>query len=300
MERPDRIALWAVGMCLLLVFVAATSARAASDAPGERAAGEAGARAAASLGERTLKVGKSGRDVRSLQVKLRRMDFFSGKADGRFGRRTKAAVVRYQRSRCLKADGIVGSGTARAILRRKGSCKGSGRGSPGKGRSKVSRAYSANDLGARTLERGNRGRDVRTLQRLLGMPPDGSFGASTLRAMRRFQRRAGLEYDGRVGPLTRQALASRAMSGRMATWYGPGFYGKRTACGQTMSTKLRGVAHRTLPCGTPVVLSFRGRFITVPVVDRGPYTAPFVLDLTAGAAQVLGFSGSGAIRARYP
>ena len=86
----------------------------------------------------------------------------------------------------------------------------------------------------------------------------------------------------------------------MATWYGPGFYGNNTACGKKMTTKLRGVAHRTLPCGTPVVLSFRGRFITVPVVDRGPYTNPFVLDLTAGTARVLGFTGSGAIRARYP
>jgi rare lipoprotein A len=38
----------------------------------------------------------------------------------------------------------------------------------------------------------------------------------------------------------------------LATWYGPGFYGKRTACGAVMSHTLLGVAHRTLPCGTPV------------------------------------------------
>jgi peptidoglycan hydrolase-like protein with peptidoglycan-binding domain len=298
MDRPDRIALWAVGMCLLLVFIAATSAHAA---PARTPAGGPVARTAASLGDRTLKVGKSGRDVRSLQVKLRRMKLFSGTADGRFGSRTKAAVIRYQRSRCLKADGVVGPATARAILKGKRACRGrGGSGGRGRGGSKVSRAYFPADLGARTLQRGNRGRDVRTLQRLLGMTPDGTFGRSTQRAMRRFQRRAGLKGDGRVGPMTRAALAGRAMSGRMATWYGPGFYGQRTACGQTMTTKLRGVAHRTLPCGTPVVLSFRGRFLTVPVVDRGPYTAPFVLDITAGAAKVLGFSGSGAVRARYP
>jgi peptidoglycan hydrolase-like protein with peptidoglycan-binding domain len=290
MDRPDRIALWAVGMCLLLVFVAATSGHAAVVPPR--------ASAAAALGDRTLKLGKSGRDVRSLQVKLRRLDFFSGKADGRYGSRTKAAVVRYQRSRCLKADGIVGSATSRAILRGKDACTGR-RGGARKG-PKVSRTYFEGDLGSRTLQRGNRGRDVRTLQRLLGMTPDGSFGAKTLRVMRRFQKRAGLDGDGRVGPRTRAALASRTMSGRMATWYGPGFYGNNTACGKRLTTKLRGVAHRTLPCGTPVVLSFRGRFLTVPVVDRGPYTAPFVLDVTGGAARVLGFSGSGAIRARYP
>ena len=38
----------------------------------------------------------------------------------------------------------------------------------------------------------------------------------------------------------------------LASYYGPGFYGNRTACGQTMSTTLQGVAHRTLPCGTPL------------------------------------------------
>jgi hypothetical protein len=57
----------------------------------------------------------------------------------------------------------------------------------------------------------------------------------------------------------------------MATWYGPGFYGRRTACGMKMTPTLLGVAHRRLPCGTEVALLYRGRTITVPVVDRGPF-----------------------------
>jgi rare lipoprotein A len=74
-----------------------------------------------------------------------------------------------------------------------------------------------------------------------------------------------------------------------ATWYGPGFYGRRTACGQRMTRSLLGVAHKRLPCGTQVSLLYRGRTITVPVVDRGPFRPGTRWDLTAATAQALGF-----------
>ena len=76
----------------------------------------------------------------------------------------------------------------------------------------------------------------------------------------------------------------------MATWYGPGFYGRRTACGKRMTRTLLGVAHKTLPCGTPVAVFYRGRSITVPVVDRGPFRRGTSWDLTAATAQALGFT----------
>ena len=76
----------------------------------------------------------------------------------------------------------------------------------------------------------------------------------------------------------------------MATWYGPGFYGNRTACGKTLTTETLGVAHRSLPCGTKVSLLYRGRTITVSVIDRGPYSSAD-WDLTEETAERLRFSG---------
>jgi rare lipoprotein A (peptidoglycan hydrolase) len=74
---------------------------------------------------------------------------------------------------------------------------------------------------------------------------------------------------------------------QVATWFGPGFYGKKTACGQTMSPVIVGVANRTLPCGTLVLVNYKGHQLTVPVIDRGPYTHGVTWDLTAGAASAL-------------
>jgi rare lipoprotein A len=85
----------------------------------------------------------------------------------------------------------------------------------------------------------------------------------------------------------------------VATWFGPGFYGRRTACGQRMSRTLLGVAHRRLPCGTQVAVLYKGNRITVPVVDRGPFRRDTAWDLTAAAAQALGFEHTdevGAVR----
>ena len=87
----------------------------------------------------------------------------------------------------------------------------------------------------------------------------------------------------------------------VATWYGPGFYGHRTACGQKLTRRLLGVAHKTLPCGTEVAVLYHGRRITVPVVDRGPFRRGTAYDLTVATAQALGFTHTarlGAVRLR--
>jgi rare lipoprotein A len=75
---------------------------------------------------------------------------------------------------------------------------------------------------------------------------------------------------------------------QVATWFGPGFYGQKTACGQTMSPVIVGVASRTLPCGALVLVDYKGHRLTVPVIDRGPYANNGAMwDLTWGAASAL-------------
>ena len=80
----------------------------------------------------------------------------------------------------------------------------------------------------------------------------------------------------------------------MATFYGPGFFGQQTACGQVLAPDMHGVAHKKLPCGTLVAVTYAGREIVVPVIDRGPFHAGYSWDLTQATADALGFTGVGA------
>jgi rare lipoprotein A (peptidoglycan hydrolase) len=157
------------------------------------------------------------------------------------------------------------------------------------------------ELGQRVLSRGAAGEDVKTLQRILRAKGYGSVAASgnydepTVQAVQHFQRKAGLAADGIVGPQTRPALLA-LMRVLKATWYGPGFYGKRTACGKRLGRATLGVAHRTLPCGTRVTFYHGGRFVTVAVIDRGPFARGVEWDLTEAAAKRIGLRSTGALR----
>ena len=74
----------------------------------------------------------------------------------------------------------------------------------------------------------------------------------------------------------------------LASWYGPGFYGNKTACGQTYTPEILGVAHLSLPCGTLLTLTYGPRSIVVAVIDRGPYVAGRTLDLSNATKLALG------------
>lgn len=82
-----------------------------------------------------------------------------------------------------------------------------------------------------------------------------------------------------------------------ASYYGPGLYGNGVACGGTLMPGTMGVAHKTLPCGTKVKLRYRGRTVTVPVIDRGPYVPGRDYDLTEAVKERLGFPGIGTVLA---
>jgi peptidoglycan lytic transglycosylase len=92
-----------------------------------------------------------------------------------------------------------------------------------------------------------------------------------------------------------EAKAARAPA-ELATWYGPGFFGRRTACGQVLRRTTHGVAHRRLPCGTQVTIYYRGRLATVPVIDRGPYSRRARWDLTQATARDLGIRRTSRVR----
>ena len=83
------------------------------------------------------------------------------------------------------------------------------------------------------------------------------------------------------------------------SWYGPGLIGNGTACGQTLTRRLLGVAHRTLPCGTRITFRYEGKTLTVPVVDRGPYVSDRIFDLTYAACKKLDHCFTGPIKWRY-
>jgi rare lipoprotein A (peptidoglycan hydrolase) len=80
-----------------------------------------------------------------------------------------------------------------------------------------------------------------------------------------------------------------------ASWYGPGLYGNKLACGGTLTPGTLGVANKTLPCGAKVTLRYHGHTATVPVVDRGPYAAGREYDLTAATKNKLHFGSTGTV-----
>lgn len=82
-----------------------------------------------------------------------------------------------------------------------------------------------------------------------------------------------------------------------ATWYGPGLFGNRTACGQRLTRATQGVAHKRLRCGTRVAIAYRGKTVVVPVIDRGPFARGIEFDLTYATAKRLGMTQTSRIRA---
>jgi rare lipoprotein A (peptidoglycan hydrolase) len=102
-----------------------------------------------------------------------------------------------------------------------------------------------------------------------------------------------------IAPVAPVPAGRRIRPSGIATWFGPGFYGRRTACGQTLTPEVVGVANRTLPCGTLVKVTYAGRSLVVPVLDRGPYGRFGAdWDLTAGAAAALGITETVRINTR--
>jgi len=127
--------------------------------------------------------------VAALQSALHALQLYSGFVDGIKGPLTRHGIRAFQHRRGLHVDGILGPETRRAL---------GWRGRPG--------------LGSRAMRYGDKGWDVAALQFLLarhGFPSqrfDGGLGVHTQRALKRFQRWAGVTPDGVAGPATFAAL----------------------------------------------------------------------------------------------
>lgn len=150
---------------------------------------------------RTLSLGDTGNDVRSVQNRLKSLGYYNGSVDGKFGATTRDAVVLFQQRNGLSVDGKAGPKT-NAVL------------------------FSANALPAltgtmpqmvipsRVLRPGDTGADVLNVQwrlQTLGYYAgalDGLYGASTMEAVMHFQQRHGLTADGKAGPQTNALLFS--------------------------------------------------------------------------------------------
>ncbi|HEY2320222.1 MAG TPA: septal ring lytic transglycosylase RlpA family protein [Solirubrobacteraceae bacterium] len=129
--------------------------------------------------------------------------------------------------------------------------------------------------------------------------PDGTFSAPwQANHIGRFAMRAVVTGAAQARAATATpSLTTTVYRPSRATEYGPGFYGKRTACGQRLGRSTVGLANRTLKCGESVAIYYRGRTLVVPVIDRGPYANGADWDLTMATGKALGIQGTAQIAA---
>ena len=150
----------------------------------------------------TLKYGDSGDRVKELQNALVKLGYNTNGVDGRFGAGTQRAVISFQKSNGLKADGLAGSKTLELLYEKAQNSSSGG-----------SDSGSSSGL-TRTLRRGYTGSDVTSVQKRLKElgyytgSVDGVYGTGSIAAAKAFQKRNGLKADGLTGQSTYAALFS--------------------------------------------------------------------------------------------
>ena len=124
--------------------------------------------------------------------------------------------------------------------------------------------------------------------------PGGAFTASwTTDHIGQFSIRAVLDSSEAQPAAVTQSMTVTVYLPSVASWYGPTLYGHPTACGETLSKQIFGVANKTLPCGEKVALYYHDRTLIVPVIDHGPYVTGRRYDLTYATAKALGTLSAG-------
>jgi rare lipoprotein A (peptidoglycan hydrolase) len=100
---------------------------------------------------------------------------------------------------------------------------------------------------------------------------------------------AGVRHSARIE-------APRPSRTMLASYYGRSFEGAVTASGEPFDPEGYTAAHRTLPLGTRLLVSYRGESVRVTVNDRGPHMAGLELDLSLAAARRIGLIGTAPVR----
>ncbi len=156
--------------------------------------------------------------------------------------------------------------------------------------------------GRRVLLQVNKGHGWHTVARAKTGPLGGFHASFRPHGLGRYRMRVRL-----VGTVTADAAAAVKGSAirtggkvivyrsTVASWYGPGFIGGRTACGSTLGAGTMGVANKTLPCGTRVTFHYHGHTVRARVVDRGPYVGGREWDLAPAVKARLHFPSTGTV-----
>lgn len=86
----------------------------------------------------------------------------------------------------------------------------------------------------------------------------------------------------------------------IASWYGPGFHGSRTASGEIYNMYKLTAAHKTLPLGTyvKVINLENGKSVVVKINDRGPFVPGRIIDLSYAAAKRIGMLRKGTAKVK--
>lgn len=215
------------------------------------------------------------------RVRARRSSAYRAVAEPPAGALAAAASRRVSRTRRLRVVARIAGGVTRHVLgggpvRVKGQLRPALRG-------RRVQVQLATGSGWRTVRRvrTRRGGRFRTTWRPSGIG--------------RYRLRVRFAGDGAAAGGADRLARVHVYRGGHASWYGPGFYGNRTACGQVLGAGTLGVAHKWLPCGTRVTFRYGGRSVTVPVIDRGPYVAGREWDLTGATKARLGFPSTGTV-----
>jgi rare lipoprotein A len=101
-----------------------------------------------------------------------------------------------------------------------------------------------------------------------------------------------------AGPAAKQTTitpTTKTVQRGAASWYGPGFRGKKTASGDSFDQAELTAAHRTFPLGSRAKVTNlkNGKTVVVEITDRGPFVDRRIIDLSKAAAEKLGMIGSG-------